>query len=72
MTPWDRLRNRVEGMSEQDRRRWLLVGVPVVIGSALLAVVSPWAIWPLATAAIWLGAIGIVVFVAVRLALRGR
>lgn len=71
MTPWDRLRDRVEGMSEQDRRRWLLIGVPVLIAIALLVGV-PWPIWPLVTAAIWLLAIGIVVFVAVRLALRGR
>lgn len=59
-------------MSEQDRRRWLLVGLPVLIAIALLVLVGPWTIWPLATAAIWLVAIGIVVFVAVRLALRGR
>ena len=72
MTPWDRLRDRVESTSEQDRRRWLLVVVPVLVAVALLVVVSPWAIWPLAVAAIGLVAIGIVVFVAVRLALRGR
>lgn len=72
MTPWDRLRDRVESMSERDRRRWLLGGVAVLVAVALLSVVSPWAIWPLVTAAIWLVAIGIVVFVAVRLALRGR
>lgn len=72
MTPWDRLRDRVGGMSEQDRRRWVFVGVPVLVAVALLVVVSPWTIWPLATAAIWLAAIGIVVVVAVRLGLRGR
>jgi hypothetical protein len=59
-------------MSEQDRRRWLVVGVPVVLAVTVLIVVSPWAIWPLATAAIWLAAIGVVVVVAVRLALRDR
>lgn len=72
MTPWDRLRDRVEGMSEQGRRSWLLVGVPVLLAIALLVVVGPWAIWPIATAAIWLVAIGIIAFVAVRFALRGR
>lgn len=71
MTPWDRLRNRVEAMSEQDGRRWLLVGVPGLVALALL-VASPWAIWPLATAAFWLVAIGIVVYVAIRLALRSQ
>lgn len=71
MTPWDRLRDRVRDLSEQDRRRWLLVGAPVLVAVALI-VVSPWAVWPLATAAIWLAAIGVVVYVAVRLALRGR
>lgn len=70
MTPWDRLRDRVETVSEQDRRRWLLVGVPVLVAIALVVGSIPWAIWPIVTAAIWLGAIGIVVFVAVRLALR--
>lgn len=72
MTPWDRLRDRADGMSEQDRRRWIFVGVPVLLAIALLVGVGPWAIWPLITAAIWLLALGIVVFVAVRLALRGR
>lgn len=68
MTPWDRLLDRVEGSSEQDRRRWLLVGVPPLIAIALL-ILSPWAIWPIATAILWIVAIGAVV---VRLALRGR
>jgi len=71
MTPWDRLRDRIEAMSEQDRRRWLLVGVPVLAAVALL-VATPWAIWPLATAGLWLVVIGIAVYVAVRLALRSR
>jgi hypothetical protein len=66
------LRDRVERMSEQDHRRWLLVGVPMLVAFALLFVVPPWAIWPLVTATIWLVAIGIVVLVAVRLALRGH
>lgn len=70
MTPWDRLRGRVENMSEQDRRRRLLVAMPIGIAIVLLVRVSPWAIWPLATAAFWLATIGIVVFVAIRLALR--
>ncbi len=72
MTPWDRLRDRVAGMSKQDQRRWVLVGVPSLIAIALVAVVDQWAIWPIVIAAIWLVAIGAVVFVAVRLALRGR
>lgn len=71
MTPWDRARDRFASAPEQDRRRWLLVGVLLLVAIALL-VVAPWAIWPMATAAIWLGAIGVVVFVAVRLALRSR
>lgn len=72
MTPWDMLRDRVGGMSERDRRRWLVVGVPMLVAIALLFMVLSWAIWPLVTAATWLVAIGIVVFIAVRLALRGR
>lgn len=72
MTPWDRLRDRVGDTAVQDRRRGLLVGVAVLLAIALALVVSPWAIWPLASAAIWLAAIGVVVFAAVRVALRNR
>jgi len=43
MTSWDRMRNRVESMSDQDRRRWLLVGLPVLVAVTLLVAVSPWA-----------------------------
>ena len=71
MTPWDRLRVRIAGMSDQDRRRWLLVGVPSLIAIAT-AIVAPWAIWPIVIVAVQLAAIGAVVFVAVRLALRSR
>ncbi len=63
--------DRVGEMAELDRRRWLLGGA-LLFGAALLVVMSPWAIWPIDSAAVWLGAIGLVVFVAVRLALRGR
>lgn len=71
MTPWDRLRLRVGGKSEQHRRN-VLLAVPLLIAIALLVVFSPWAIWPIATAAIWLVAIGLVVFAAVRLAMWDR
>ena len=71
MTPWDRLRHRAAGMSDQDRRRLVLVGAPSLIAIAI-AIVAPWAIWPSVIVALQLGAIGAVVFVAVRLALRGR
>ena len=71
MTPWDRLRDRAAGMSDQDRRRLVLVGAPSLIAIAI-AIVAPWAIWPSVIVALQLGAIGAVVFVAVRLALRGR
>ena len=70
MTPWDRLRHRAAGMSDQDGRRWVLVGVPSLIAIAT-AIVAPWAIWPTVIVAVQLVAIGAVVFVAVRLALRG-
>ena len=71
MTPWDRLRDRAAGMSDQDRRRLVLVGAPSLIAIAI-AIVAPWAIWPIVIVAVQLAAIGAVVFVAVRLALRSR
>ena len=71
MTPWDRLRDRAAGMSDQDGRRWILVGVPSLTAVAI-AIVAPWAIWPIVIVAVQLAAIGDVVFVAVRLALRSR
>ena len=71
MTPWDRLRVRIASVSDQDGRRWILVGVPSLTAVAI-AIVAPWAIWPIVIVTVQLIAIGAVVFVAVRLALRGR
>ena len=71
MTPWEKMRDRVEAASESERRRWMVL-VPLLIAIALLVALGPWALWVLSTAAIWLLAIGAVVFVAIRLALRER
>lgn len=72
MTPWDRMHDRIGSLSAQDRRRWIRIGIPVMVAVALLVALASWAIWPLTTAAIWLLLVGSVVFVAVHLALRRR
>lgn len=59
-------------MPEQDRRRWLLVGLPSLIAVALAVAIGPRLIWPLVSIALWFLALGAVVYVAVRLALRHR
>jgi hypothetical protein len=73
MTPWERLRDTVTiDMSEADRRRWVLVGLPALAAIVLALVVSPWAVWPVVLVGIQLLAVGAVVYLAVRLALRHR
>lgn len=72
MTPWDKMHDRMESVSPQDRRSWIGIGIALVIAVVLLVALASWAIWPLTTAAIWLLLIGSVVFVAVHLALRRR
>jgi MFS family permease len=71
MTPWDRFHDRIAGMPQEDRRRWLLVGVSL-IAVALVVAISPLVAWQLVTIALWLLALGAVVYVAVRLAHRPR
>jgi hypothetical protein len=54
----------------QPNRRRLVTGAGVLMGVALLVLLAPWAVWPIATLVAWLVAIGAVVFVVVRLASR--